>query len=1079
RQKIQQYLTFAGYDGPFPRAFQFLAIDVPADEDTSFELREIPGVRYVGLAQTYATYRGENGADSMLMGLGDASREFERWRPNPDGVDVSLIRGAGQQRAVGRVVTSVFNARIEPAIRQAIDDCTGHPDELVACAQKLGYDVFGTDDLKMPLVILVSSLGGGAGSGMFLDVADMLRMSARASDTWLRESLCGVLYDPSVFEIDGVDADGGIAPNALAAIGELVAGQWKPWAPSRLLTNFTGDLGNYAGLEYSFLIGSSNGVVDFDGPLAVYDATATALAAWVTNAEFANQTDSFTIGNWSQTPIEARLPLHGGPSARLPLSSFGFSRLSLGTSLFGGYAAERLTRSAVDALLQDPRGADEGDRSTPAQQAVRRVAENGYNLVYDFLNDCKLNEDSPDGRGSGADQVLEAVGDFAALDVECSLAVQSMISNVKDVRNMMAQFEGRESYDLKPVPAKMRGLHEQRAVEWAREIQPAVIDAVVGLAAVEGLPVAVEVLAQVEERLGVRFPGQLREEAAKMQRENPWLNRRQLIPEVKTKGATVPPPVRRAMEDIATKRVKTDVAADLRNICAGLLEDMARNFIAPLKLALRDADAVLRQERVSPRYRVLADVSVPTRLRPAKTEVSLTDPSEFAGLYEHLLTETVGSTANAVRDVTCGRFGAQRSQESAPVEFQPFRLEQRWVPELEEHSPERSVAQAARVDLRLSVGAIEDRADHWLAADTGTAIGKFVRMSIRDWVNDQSLDTAKRNARGKLLATQLSRAFDLAQPLVELNEAWRDRTHQAVGVSPFEFRLNKISLSETDPGYEDVVRVLKTKLDKSDVSSNLSTGLVKGSDDRTIEIFSILRPLTPSCFESLVHPIVSNWQSTTANAMNGESNFWRHRRARPLLDAVPLRRDVLETLARGWSTARIIGRLDIGDRTKEVTIHTPTGPRRFLHPSLSGPSGDDRNLFGRILESALLAEFVAATGRSEHLEALEELLRLGNSQGIEMVDLDYTSMNPELAAYLDDQTDPVEHAQQLADDLDENADSLEADARHQAPRSGWGPAEMWRDTASLQVAALRRLATVIRAHRSPASSAASPKRTFI
>lgn len=1079
RQKLQQYLTFAGYDGPFPRAFQFLAIDVPADEDTSLELRQIPGVRYVGLAQEYATYRGENGADSILMGLGAASAEFSRWRPNPDGVDVSLIRGAGQQRAVGRVVTSVFNARIEPAIRQAIDECTGHPDELVECARRLGYDVLGTDDLKLPLVVLVSSLGGGAGSGMFLDVADMLRMSARASDTWLRESLCGVLYDPSVFEIDGVDADGGIAPNALAAIGETVAGQWKPWTPSRLLTNFTGSLGNYAGLEYTFLVGSSNGVVDFDGPMAVIDATATALSAWVTNSEFANQTDSFTIGNWSQNPIVTRLPLHGGPSTRLPLSSFGFSRLSLGTTLFGAYSAERLTRSAVDDLLQEPRGTDDDPRATPAQRAAMRVGEAGYKIVYDFLNHCGLNEDSPDGRGTGADQVLEAIGDVHALETECVLAVQNVLGNVRDIRNLIGQFEGREAFDLKPVPAKLRAVHEQRAIEWARAIQPKVIEEAMGLAAVEGLPVAIELLAQVQERLSVRFPSQLREEAAKMQRENPWLSRRERISDVKARGATIPKSVRDGMESIVRGRIRTDVGADLRMMCAELLEDLADHFIAPLRLAMRDAEGVLRQERTSQRYRILADVAVPARLRPSKSEISLTEVSEFDRLYEDLLGQTVGSTKDAVRDVSCGRYGAQRSYDTAPAEFHPFRIVQPWVCELEERSPERSIAQPVSLDLHLSVAELEHRANHWLAADSSTAIGRFMHMSIRDWVNDPRVESAKRKQRGAQLASQLSRAFDLAEPLVELNAAWRDRTHQAVGVSPRDFHLNRISLDETDPGYDDVVRVLKTKLGKSDVSSHLATGHADGRDARSIEIFSILRPLTPSCFESLVHPIVNNWQSTTANSMNGSSNFWRHRRARPLLDSVPLRQDVLETLARGWTTANIIGRLDIDPRTKAATIHAPDGPRRFLHPSLSTITAEDKDIFGRILESALLAEFVAATGTSEHLDALEELLRLGNSQGLEMADLDYGGLNPDLRSYLEAHEDRVAEAELLVGDLTGQADELEIAARTSQPVRGWVPSELWRETAELQVPALRRLASAIESYLNPSASGQPTRRRLI
>jgi hypothetical protein len=73
------------------------------------------------------------------------------------------------------------------------------------------------------MVIVVSSIAGGSGAGMFIDVAEAVK-SAAGGQPWA-DRIFGVLYAPDVFaEINNMDA---IAPNALAAISETMSGYWN------------------------------------------------------------------------------------------------------------------------------------------------------------------------------------------------------------------------------------------------------------------------------------------------------------------------------------------------------------------------------------------------------------------------------------------------------------------------------------------------------------------------------------------------------------------------------------------------------------------------------------------------------------------------------------------------------------------------------------------------------------------------------------------------------------------------------------------------------------------------------------
>src|SRR5690606_32142435 len=86
------------------------------------------------------------------------------WRPDPNRVNIPASRGAGQFRALGRVITVASLDRVRDALHGARRQLTGAEvvGELQAVTRQLGSTP--TTIAPEPTVIVVSSIAGGTGS---------------------------------------------------------------------------------------------------------------------------------------------------------------------------------------------------------------------------------------------------------------------------------------------------------------------------------------------------------------------------------------------------------------------------------------------------------------------------------------------------------------------------------------------------------------------------------------------------------------------------------------------------------------------------------------------------------------------------------------------------------------------------------------------------------------------------------------------------------------------------------------------------------------------------------------------------
>ena len=192
KQELERKFASAGYDGPIPSAWQFLQIDTtrdghyfPAPMLSAEEFYSVVpfGQDFAGILHTITSKGDNSDQQKMLSGWGFPDRA------------VKINSSPPQARAIGRQVGVADSAGTLKAIQNSIskmDDPMAFA-ELVHLAKALNLDF----PMKEPQAIIVASLAGTTGSGMFIDVAELLKRSTHAQ--WAKSSI-SFLYTAEVFK---------------------------------------------------------------------------------------------------------------------------------------------------------------------------------------------------------------------------------------------------------------------------------------------------------------------------------------------------------------------------------------------------------------------------------------------------------------------------------------------------------------------------------------------------------------------------------------------------------------------------------------------------------------------------------------------------------------------------------------------------------------------------------------------------------------------------------------------------------------------------------------------------------------
>ena len=884
RRELEFRLASAGVGREeFPDAWQFLVIDVPAVEILNDpDLKSYAGTSYIGLSDTENGYLFENGVDDQLSRREYCRRDFVQWRPDPGKTPVDVSKGAGQWRAVGRVVAGYsLNAKVTDRLSAAINAMSSDTAEasLRNVAAKLAVGGAETESISEPTVFIVSSLGGGAGSGIFMDVADLMRRMS-GGDPWLQRSI-GILFEPSVFYNQDKFNRSGISPNTLAAITELTAGHWAPW-DSFPYIGPSSHPGSNRGPQYPMLFGTDNGQINLGNGDAAYEMAAYILSNLTLSGEAGNTLSEWLQANWGQKSSSASTmapAVHdsGLTATNRPLSSLGFARVTLGRDRLARYAAQRMTKGVIQFVMTAHEDDDVvAGRKTVDQRITELTSRSSANdLVSQFLNECRLNEATRSNN-----QVLEVLLDQSKVDEVAATLQSYVLERVNDPKVIIDQLGQaiRSSSQTVTVDGEINipQIHAsilEAVGPWVEATQQRVMDTVVRWVATQGIRVTMEVVRQVTEQdLAKVVPDELRAEAIVELKEAKGLHAgfieavRNAV--AKLKKGQFPETLKDMMKKFVAGQVNAIAQDDVRQVAASVLEDMAANLFSPVLRALAEAQESLTAEYGSPAFKLLSGEGVPRSLLPPKNELLVEGVDTFSKTYIDLMNRSAKSESAALVQAFSGEIGDPELRSNLPDKYRPWSTTQTWQPNLSKFQPGNTVvASRMRPSFTFDLRSVDARCMAWLTFDTSRSPGDFISETLRDYLHGASPEENKRRARR--FALLLSQAFTAAHPFVELNRAWLiGRFNYTVD---FNFIISGgIPISGTaSPAIHEIVDSAVAKHIPNPQKRELA---YNSADLGDIDIIAMLDPFSPSGALSLADPIAAAYGETRFSAAEGSDD---------------------------------------------------------------------------------------------------------------------------------------------------------------------------------------------------------------
>jgi len=955
REDLQRRLAQAGWKGRFPDAWQFLHIDVPttADGDEPDLPEQLPEANYQGLIGSGIDYRTVD--DSLLQLAGsNAVDALGSWRPNPERVNVPASKGAGQYRALGRMITLSQLSRVASAVREARRQITGA--EVTGELKTLTSFLGGKERTVAPdpQVVVVTSIAGGSGSGAVVDVCDVIRS---LGDKWANESV-GILYSPDVFDDLDEGLRRGVRPNSLAALTETMNGYWSTQGPSVS----TSDLFQAAGVStganrrlgprFPFLVGVKNESVTYKTQNDVYKAMGRSISAWMTSASLQDRLSAYTQAQWPSTAqaVTDHLRLHPG-GTETPFTALGSARVGLGRDRFRDYSSQYIARRAVSLVLDHHERRRGREDERPATQLIQ---EQATQVFGHFVKDAGLAERGPDDN-----DIIDGLQDHQALTSEVDQLAQQLIGRVAEARQAKGfstddlrrtirneVLSQQDAFALRAIDAR-----RQRSQKWVEEIDGRVCEAVATAITNYGGRVAAVLVRQLISELEY-VQDELRNEAMQMR---DWAADLDRLIGLQSNRQVTEHEIEESIRS-AVRVLEFEHEAEVRELAVQLIPHLRTGLLAPLAEAVERGVEALSEEVTGGLDGRGSMVSswpegdiVPTVLRPAPNEFLLERYEEFPVRLSELIERTVGATPadgvdeardEAVRQVLRGGLAEEPQQ--------MVQQRQRWVPPLEEVSGARAPSNAS-FGLDISAGDLLARAEQWVMKDS-TPIGNHLREGLRTYLDPDKVSPTKHAERVQQFENQFIAALSAGAPLVNVNTAVLTRAHNRE--LEYSVQFSEIPLPERSPARAALVRTLEArKLYGPSVEQAFSD-----RDAQFVDIFTVLaEPYEPAVFDSLMRPIMSDWGAKRSTPVDREE-FWRWRRARPLPEALPLHPATLDAMVRGWFIAGALEQVQLKPLGifAEANGQSPAEVVPFESPLLSG-TGRGPEALPEILESLAIA----------------------------------------------------------------------------------------------------------------------------
>lgn len=989
----------ARYDIPsIPECWQFVNIDVPiTPEDGQHGLGSVAaqGGTYISCGPYTPSYPlVDDAVAAKLVAGNDVVGQIASWAPpHPNRVDVAVTAGAGQMRAIGRMLTLSNVGKVHEALSEAWTKMsTAKATEAMTKAVQQAPHLGTAQPGATPVIFVVSSMAGGSGASMALDVCRILTEIPGVDPL-----LMGVfMASADVFDTLPESARKGVRPNALAMFGEIVASQTGAAMPhdSAMLRALGVPGGSATLMPFArvFPVGryvGSDQVLFGDGTMsAVYRGLGRALAALM---ESGSATESLVAYDFTNpNPVATDTSIFGWGSeipSKLQWGALGYATLSMGRDRYAEYAAQRLSRAAVDRLLDGHLQAE--NKAGGADQA-RALVESQWDHV---LTEIGL----PPRIGAGSEK------DFQQWVLQGLVTQQEVLTAAREVVRGHLAPELPVAQDGVPAPqfvsvlrAKLGhsrarvGGAAQRSVYvwgcgWAEQMADRFEKAVGDALATHGAAYTTALLERLRAHLSEGVAGDL-DRLAETGPQDPVAVPQSVNPLIDgLKGVLANS---QAVVDQLLVGYDRQIAAYLRaeqcRLVAGLLRSFVIGVVDPMRDSIVEMQRVLEQARgnaashdglarlATDAYTAWpsdAEHEVGARWKAADNEVLLTPAASFKQQYESdlplslpgsddgsLLTFSEGVKL-ATRQVIKGVWattGAARPPNDLIERLASWRPQELPThPETGEPTPPAR----ARYDMHIRPGELLQRARLYVQRPE-ESFRRFTDVSLRDYAEASAPESEKAQRRADL-ARSFRTTLSMALPLAGLD----DKTVATLHGEPVSYRYKFSEIPfRGSPVADEFVRVIRDnpRIDGAIPAQLESDGaMTDRSSIYRIDVFGSYKNYSPLVYSGVLRPIADQWIKTFSP--NEREAFWHSRRSRPLVAALPLTEAERRAMVIGWFLGQIVGRLRLpaAPYDEPVTIWDAENAAwvAFPHPLLTPPSvfRAKSDWLPAVLESVLLA----------------------------------------------------------------------------------------------------------------------------
>jgi len=1021
KQELNRILESSGHSEGIPAAWQFLQIDTniyggefPAPMLSNDEIHCVvpTGVSYGEILGSIMDTGSVSEQQQMLAGWGIPMPRFNE----VDMMDQQIMAGNWRyflsHRAPNRIMSVGGASKTLQAIQRSIAKMSSPTaiSELASVANCMGSRI----PVDNPQAFIISSLGGGSGSGMFMDVAEILKRAAPQS--WVQQSV-SFLYTPDVFRSTGRNLTDIVSKNTLGAMNELIASQWVGISEgSELLYSKMGLVGGTSSGKESFgcktdiLISGRNNVIDISngasgaGMDEVFLAIGESLAVAISTEEiYEFLIKNYAYRSWSHGAAD----ISGLASEKFQgltgLSSIGFGKMTSGADRIVDYVADALTKRQVEKLLWPQLTPALSKSGISLKELIQEKADENWPR---FLLYSGLDERGPQNQIIDAllpEQAQERIKQIVSGIIEKYVTAEPR-PLVTFTQAIWSDWEIESIDFLNTVKNEMNG----KAQKWVPSIQDKLRDQFASELNLNGYAV----LSNLTERLEVELRDHVMPELLMNHREysnfvdgfdsHVYNKRINEIAEGLTGVSTQSGPFLEKLSHSLARVLECQVDLEVNTLATSLIRDMLSFFVTPLKQQLtysREDLYVTQRSDYLPNgsrnlYREYPDWGsgkVPNQYKSRSLERILIDSGDYESTYDFYASKDSLGAPAFQQSVIAALLGKKMNPMPGDLNSQSLiTVSSPWVTSVTDVQGTMSAAVSkSEWKFHTDIAELSKRNRRWLK-DEDSTFGKFTNMSIREFVGAAGEGQQIRDQREDRFTLEYRSMLKLAQPLIEINPLAMPHilTMQGGrGVDDMMIRTNKIPFAIGSNVGKACTRVLQEcGFNPADPSFE-HEWFDSGSNDSTMFAATTTQASLPAwAFASLTEPILQQ-VARSKNMPQTWSQSWNGRRARPLIESIPFETEIRRSIITGWFVASLFGMrkvmtLPIG-RTVEIwnpTLET-SGWSSFPSPLLNTHREDSQHeswVLPQLLMSAgiALAEF-GKSGNPEHINGYRLLKYLG------------------------------------------------------------------------------------------------------